>query len=60
MQTGLVGRLKDKQKDQGGTNKGRVAACVGRKTGPLGKNDVPDTRGALFWGLVTSGGFVEL
>lgn len=46
--------------DQGGTNEGRAFARMGKKTRPLGKNDVPDTHGALFWGLVTPGGFVEL
>ena len=57
MQTGLVAWLKEKQKDQGGTNKGRAVAWMGKKAKPLGKNDVLDTHGVLFWGLVTPGDF---
>lgn len=45
---------------QSGTNKGRASACMGKKARPLGKNDVPDTHGDSFCGLVTLGGFVEL
>lgn len=59
MQPGLVGWLKDKQKDKGGTNKGRASACMGKK-GHWGMNDVPDTLGVLIWGLVTPAGCEEL
>lgn len=44
---------------QSGTNKGRVSRRMRNKTSALGKSDVPDTHGDLFWGHVTSVGFVE-
>lgn len=37
MQTKLVGWLKETQKDDGGTNKGRAAACMGKKGQAIGK-----------------------
>lgn len=35
-----------------------VPPLHGKKTRPLGKNEVPDIHGALFWGLVIPRGFV--
>lgn len=66
MQPGLVGWLKDKQKDKGGTNKGRASACMGKKARPLGNEwcsrhpwglDLGACDPCRLWGVV--GGLVK-